>query len=145
MAEWTARDSARAQGVDGRLVTVIKEAFARWRGEEQPTVTEGVRTLARQKELVAKGASKTMASRHLDGYAIDVCMLTPDRKALVTSAKPYTEFARLVAQAGNEQGLSIRWGGSWRHISGRDCHDYPYIGARFFDGPHFEVPAGYEK
>ena len=145
MAEWTARDLTRAQGVDGRLVAVIREAVARWRGAEAPTVTEGVRTLARQKELVAKGASKTMASRHLDGMAIDVCMLTPDRKALVTSTRPYTEFARLVGQVGNEMGLSIRWGGSWRHISGRECHDYPYIGAKFFDGPHFEIPKGYEK
>lgn len=145
MAEWSARDSQRAQGVDGRLVAAIREAFARWRGDEHPTVTEGLRTVQRQRELVAKGASKTLASRHIDGFAIDVCMLTPDRKAMVTSTRAYTEFARLVGQVGNEKGLSIRWGGSWRHISGRDCHDYPFIGAKFFDGPHFEIPAGYEK
>lgn len=35
-------------------------------------VTEGVRELARQKVLVAAGASKTLLSRHITGHAVDL-------------------------------------------------------------------------
>ena len=35
-------------------------------------VLEGVRTLARQQELVRQGASRTMKSRHLTGHAVDL-------------------------------------------------------------------------
>ena len=34
-------------------------------------IVEGIRTLERQKELVATGKSKTMNSKHLKGHAID--------------------------------------------------------------------------
>ena len=36
------------------------------------TVIEGVRTMARQKQLVASGASRTYASYHLNGLAVDL-------------------------------------------------------------------------
>ena len=38
-------------------------------------VTEGLRTTARQKQLVAAGASQTMNSRHITGHALDVVAL----------------------------------------------------------------------
>lgn len=38
-------------------------------------VIDGVRTIARQKELVRIGASRTMRSRHLTGHAVDVVPL----------------------------------------------------------------------
>ena len=57
----TPRDIQRLSGVHPDLVRVITQA----RKSADFIVTEGVRTLARQKELVAAGASQTMASRHL--------------------------------------------------------------------------------
>lgn len=36
------------------------------------TVLEGLRSVERQKKLVASGASKTMNSRHLTGHAVDI-------------------------------------------------------------------------
>ncbi|MCS5737256.1 M15 family metallopeptidase domain-containing protein, partial [Herbiconiux daphne] len=36
------------------------------------TVLEGTRSLDRQKELVAQGASKTLKSKHLTGDAVDL-------------------------------------------------------------------------
>ena len=44
------------------------------------SVNEGVRTLDRQKDLVARGVSKTMRSKHLiqaDGYAHAVDLYPP--------------------------------------------------------------------
>ena len=38
-------------------------------------VQEGLRTRERQAELVARGASRTMHSRHLTGHAVDLVAL----------------------------------------------------------------------
>ena len=38
-------------------------------------VQEGLRTRERQAELVARGASRTMNSRHLTGHAVDLVAL----------------------------------------------------------------------
>jgi len=136
---WTARDEQRTRGVNESLVLVMREAFARWhRQGKRVAITEGLRTRERQAELVRKGASRTMNSKHIVGKAVDVVILKANGEADWTPAS-YTAFARVVAQVALEMGVPIRWGGSWRWISGPDCHDYPYVGARFFDGPHFEV------
>ena len=64
------RSLDRLDGVKQDLVNVVRRAI------EITTidfgVTEGLRTEERQKELVAKGASKTMKSKHLDGNAVDL-------------------------------------------------------------------------
>jgi peptidoglycan LD-endopeptidase CwlK len=39
-------------------------------------VIEGLRTLERQRQLVAAGASRTMNSRHLTGHAVDLMPMT---------------------------------------------------------------------
>jgi peptidoglycan L-alanyl-D-glutamate endopeptidase CwlK len=92
------------------------------------TVLEVLRTLARQKELVAKGASKTMKSRHLpsaDGKsrAIDIA---PMDGGQVSWAWPlYFKLAKIIKQAAADVGVSIEWGGDWRS---------------FKDGPHWQLP-----
>ena len=53
----------RLKGVDARLVSVLKEVVK----DYDITILEGMRTKDRQKELVAKGASKTMKSKHNNG------------------------------------------------------------------------------
>ena len=59
------RSLDRLVGVDKDLVDVVKRAI------EITTVDfgviEGVRTVERQKELVAAGASHTMKSKHIEG------------------------------------------------------------------------------
>lgn len=57
-------------GVHPDLVAVVKRAIQITRTDF--AVIEGVRTKERQKELVRKGASKTMNSRHLTGHAVDI-------------------------------------------------------------------------
>jgi uncharacterized protein YcbK (DUF882 family) len=64
------RSLDRLQGVRPELVDVVKRAIEITKVDF--AVTEGVRTVARQKELVAKGASQTMESKHIEGRAVDL-------------------------------------------------------------------------
>jgi len=86
-------------------------------------VLEGIRTKARQKALVASGASRTMNSRHLTGHAVDLGALVKGR---ISWAWPlYPKIADAMKQAAAELSVPIIWGGDW---------------PRFRDGPHFELP-----
>ena len=85
-------------------------------------VVEGIRTLARQKQLVAAGASKTMKSRHLTGHAVD---LAPYVAGKIRWDWPlFYRLAPAVKQAAADVGVPIEWGGDWK----------------FKDGPHFQLP-----
>lgn len=92
------------------------------------TVLEVTRTLARQKQLVAQGASKTMRSRHLPGAdgksrAVDIAPLDGGQ---VSWAWPlYHKLAPIIKQAAAELNVPIEWGGDWR---------------TFKDGPHWQLP-----
>jgi peptidoglycan L-alanyl-D-glutamate endopeptidase CwlK len=57
-------------GVHPDLIAVVKKAITIT--TQDFTVGEGMRTLERQKKLVASGASRTMNSRHLTGHAVDL-------------------------------------------------------------------------
>lgn len=108
------------------LEKVIKRAAAL--SDIDFTVLEVARTLARQKELVAKGASKTMKSRHLPGAdgksrAVDIAPLDGGQ---VSWAWPlYHKLAPIIKQAAKDVGVPIEWGGDWRS---------------FKDGPHWQLP-----
>lgn len=118
----TQRDRSRLVGVHKDLVRVI-EAAAR-RGQVRFIVTEGVRTVERQKELVASGASKTMNSRHLTGHAVDLAVVGSEGG--VRWDKPaYRKLAEQVRIAAAAEGVPIEWGGDFK---------------AFFDGPHFQLP-----
>lgn len=86
-------------------------------------VIEGMRTLARQKELFAAGATRTMNSRHLTGHAIDLAVKVAGQ---VRWDWPlYTKLAEVMKLASLELLIRIEWGGDWK---------------RFRDGPHFQLP-----
>lgn len=122
----TARDMQRLAGVHPDLVRVISRA----RASADFIVTEGLRTEARQRQLVAAGASQTMASRHLTGHAVDLAALV---NGTVRWDWPlYDRLAQAVKKAAADEGVPIVWGGDW---------------PKFRDGPHFELdrrqyPAG---
>ncbi|WP_454695586.1 M15 family metallopeptidase [Achromobacter aegrifaciens] len=125
--ELSQRSLTRLVGVHPDLVAVVKMTI-----QHSPvdfTVVEGVRTVAQQRENVAKGVSNTMASYHLpqaDGlsYAVD---LAP----LVGGAIPWNNwqaFANLavvVKACAADLGVPVEWGGDWKS---------------FKDGPHFQIP-----
>lgn len=86
-------------------------------------VLEGVRTLARQKALVAAGASRTLNSRHLTGHAVDLGALVNGR--IAWDWPLYAKIAAAMKQAAEEEAVPIVWGGDW---------------PKFRDGPHYELP-----
>ncbi len=69
-----ARSEEKLLGVRPELVKVIREAANRTKFR----VTEGLRTPERQKMLVAQRKSKTMASRHITGHAVDFIAIGED-------------------------------------------------------------------
>jgi len=115
------RSLSRLEGVHPDLVRVVKKAAAM--SALDFTVLEGLRTLDRQKQLVAQGASKTMNSRHLTGHAVD---LAPMLGGTVRWDWPlYHQLATTVKAAAAAENVPVTWGGDWR---------------TFKDGPHWELP-----
>lgn len=118
---WDARSAASLQGVHKDLVRVMERA----RDTAPPfLIIEGLRTQARQKQLVASGASQTLNSRHLTGHAVDIVPL--DAQGRISWDWPlYHKIAPFVKQAAKDLGVPITWGGDWKS---------------FKDGPHWELP-----
>jgi len=125
--ELSAKTLMKLEGAHPDLVKVIKRAAAL--SSIDFTVLEVLRSLARQKQLVASGASRTMNSRHLPGKdglsrAVDIAPL--DHGGKVSWAWPlYHRLAPIVKQAAKDEGVPIEWGGDWRG---------------FKDGPHWQLP-----
>jgi peptidoglycan LD-endopeptidase CwlK len=119
-ARLSQRSLTRLDGVHPRLVALVKEASALTPVDF--VVTEGVRTRQRQQALVRAGASRTMASRHLTGHAVDVAALVDGQ---VRWDWPlYPRIAAAFKAAAARQGTPIVWGGDWKTLR---------------DGPHFEL------
>ena len=74
------------RGVDSRLINVMNELIKLM----DVTIIEGLRTKERQEELVAKGASKTKFSKHIEGKALDLSPYPIDWES-----KPYIKFLLL--------------------------------------------------
>jgi len=115
------RSLQRLEGVHPDLVRVVKRAITLTPVDF--TVLEGVRTVARQKQLVAAGASKTMNSRHLTGHAVDLGAYVGG--SVRWDWPLYHKIAAAVKEAARLEGVPIEWGGDWR---------------TFKDGPHWQLP-----
>ena len=74
-------------------------------------MTEGLRTLSRQKQLVEKGASQTLKSKHLGGRAVDLAAYVGPRISWELAV--YDDVAEAIRQAANELDVTIRWGAAW--------------------------------
>lgn len=82
-------------------------------------VTEGIRTLARQEELLKARATTTMNSRHLSGHAVDVAAIVNNKADWHPQLYEYISHAML-AEAAKLQ-IPIVYGGNW--VSFKDfCH-----------------------
>jgi peptidoglycan L-alanyl-D-glutamate endopeptidase CwlK len=115
------RSLSRLEGVHPDLVRVVKKAAVL--SNLDFTVLEGLRTVERQKQLVAQGASKTMNSRHITGHAVD---LAPMIGGKIRWDWPlYHKLAKIVKAAAADEKVPLVWGGDWR---------------AFKDGPHWELP-----
>ena len=115
------RSLQRLGGVNNDLVAIVKRAITI--SDIDFTVLEGVRTLDRQKKLLASGASTTLNSRHLTGHAVDLGAWVD---GTVSWHWPhYHKIADAMKQAAEELGIELEWGGDWKS---------------FPDGPHFQLP-----
>lgn len=118
------RSRMRLKGVHIDLIHIVERAITNT--EVDFTVLEGVRTIERQKILVASGASQTMHSRHLTGHAVDLGALI---YGTVRWDWPlYYKIADAMKQAARELDILLEWGGDWE---------------TFKDGPHFQLPRSY--
>lgn len=112
---------ARLKGVHPDLVRVVKRAIELTK--QDFTVLEGLRTKERQKQLVAKGASKTMNSYHITGHAVDIAPIVNGQVSW--DWKYYYPVRDAMKAAAKELGVKVEWGGDWKS---------------FKDGPHWQVP-----
>ena len=115
---WDSTSLARLQGVHPDLVRLMKAAL-----DAAPfpfRVIDGLRTVARQKELVRIGASKTMRSRHLTGHAVDIVPLVDlDRNGKIETEEMFSwqlirQLAPVVKAVAADLGIAIEWGGDWK-------------------------------
>tara|TARA_R110000868_G_scaffold9976_1_gene49079 strand:- start:38 stop:442 length:405 start_codon:yes stop_codon:yes gene_type:complete len=115
---------AKLRGVHPDLVRVVLRCAEDWKDAGTGfIVTCGMRTLEEQKVLVAKGASKTLRSRHLTGHAVDLAA-TIDGK--VRWDWPlYDRLAKVMKAAAKAEKVAVEWGGDWK---------------TFKDGPHYQLP-----
>ena len=107
-------------------------------------------TARKEEALVAKGASQTMKSKHLEGNAVDLMAYLDGRGTWELNV--YDEVADAMKQAARELEVTIRWGAAW-HIA--DIRNWDgtmedamndYVDTRrsqgrrpFIDAPHFEI------
>lgn len=141
------RSLEKLEGVDERLKTVVRSAISQ--SKQDFSVICGLRTLDEQRKLVAKGASQTMKSKHIDGLAVDLAAYAD---GIRWELNLYDEIADAMKAAAIDCGVAIRWGAAW-HIDDIRTWDgtmeeamNAYIDLRrsqgkrpFIDGPHFEL------
>ena len=118
MFKLSQRSVENLKGVHDDLVAVVSRALEL--SEVDFSVIEGLRTVARQKELYSAGASQTMNSRHLTGHAVDLAAYV---NGIRWDWPLYEKIAEAMKSAAEEIGVAIVWGGDWK----------------FKDGPHFEL------
>lgn len=115
------RSKQRLRGVHSDLVSIVERAIQITSVDF--TVLEGLRTKASQRKLIAKGASKTMRSRHLTGHAVDLGAFV--NGTVSWDWNYYYDIADAMFDASKELHIPLEWGGNWK---------------RFKDGPHFQLP-----
>ena len=141
------RSLEKLEGVDERLVAVVKYAITVTK--QDFSVICGLRTIEEQRELVAKGASQTMKSKHIDGLAVDLmAYCSGDRWEL----NLYDEIADAMAEGARVVGVPVLWGAAWtvpdiaNWSSDMESAMNAYIDTRrsqdrrpFIDAPHFQL------
>lgn len=113
------RSRERLKGVHPLLVKVIEHAQP---GAVKYIVTEGVRTIERQRQLKAAGASQTLNSKHLTGRAVDLAVWVGNE--IRWDWPLYAKLADEIKLSAHVLSVAIVWGGDWKS---------------FPDGPHFEL------
>jgi len=146
------RSLDRLEGVHNDMVRVVKKAIDLTKIDFG--VICGMRTIEEQEALVAKGASQTMKSKHLDGLAVDLMAYIGGRASWELNV--YDDIADAMKDAAKHEDVALRWGAAWHINDLRTCNMTmeatmnDYIDTRrregrrpFIDGPHFELSGQY--
>ncbi|EJL21883.1 hypothetical protein [Novosphingobium sp. AP12] len=146
------RSLAQLVGVHPLLVSVAHRAIAI--SKQDFTVQEGLRSIETQRLYVKRGASKTLASKHLkqaDGYghAMD---LVPWLNGQPRWEWPLIwEIAQAVDVAATELGVKLIWGAVWDRRMDQygggaaalkaevEAYKLRHPGPDFLDGPHYQL------
>ena len=141
------RSLDKLEGVDERMQRVVKTAIGLTKTDFG--VIQGLRTEEQQKELVAKGASQTMKSKHLEGKAVDLMAYVGSRASWELNL--YDDIADAMKKACINQGKRVTWGAAWQmelnkwNGTSEELMN-AYIDLRrsegrrpFIDGPHFQL------
>jgi hypothetical protein len=133
-------------GVDPKLVLVVKRAIQLTQVDFR--VNEGVRTIARQKQLLKEGKTQTLKSKHIEGKAFDLVALKNNKVSW--DMDDYVQIAEAVRIAAIELNVQVRWGCCWigtlnSYPSAKEAmdayikHNKKLKKSVFLDGPHFEL------
>ncbi len=152
------RSRSELTGVHPDLVECVEKAIATT--TQDFSVHDGIRSPAEQQQMVARGASKTLNSKHLtqpDGYGHAVDLVPYVNGKLRWEWPLIYPIAAAMACGAHSLGLRIRWGGDWLWLvdEGEELPPTPaelearvnaYVSDRrarglsaFIDGPHFEI------
>ena len=135
-------------GIDPKLAQVVKLAIDYTKVDFG--VTEGLRTIEKQREYFEAGKSQTMSSKHIDGKAVDLVAYVGG--TVCWELNVYDDLADAMKAAAIELAVPMRWGAAWNIPDIRawrgtmeEAMNY-YIDERrkqnkrpFIDGPHFEL------
>ena len=124
--ELNQRSKNNLSGVHPVMVAIINKAVElfndKYNQDSYFVITEGVRTLERQKQLLADKKSQTLDSYHLTCHAVDVALFLNGK--ITWDIKDYKKFADIMKQATKDLGYEIVWGGDWK---------------KFKDAVHFQI------
>ena len=122
---WEGRNRRRIASLEPELRPLARQLVeAALEADILLVITEGRRTIERQRQLYAQGRTKpgpivtwTLKSKHIDGEAFDVGVLVDGVLTWPDDDELWERIGRLGEAAG------LRWGGRWKRP----------------DRPHFEV------
>ena len=105
MPRFGKRSKERLKGVKPELINILNELIKIM----DVTIIEGLRTEARQDELVAQGASKTKFSKHFQGRAVDLAPYPIDWE----DRERFHYMGGMIRGIAKQMKVDVRWGGDW--------------------------------
>jgi peptidoglycan L-alanyl-D-glutamate endopeptidase CwlK len=121
MYSFSQKSIAKLQAVHPDLIKVMQEAISN--APYDFSITEGVRSLERQKELFAARKSTTMRSRHLTGHAVDIAVFVDGK--VTWDLKYYKEVTDHIKVVAKLNDVPLEFGIDWKS---------------FVDAPHVQLP-----
>ena len=147
--ELNSKELNKLRLIDARLALVVVTCAAL--GPNKLTVLEGIRSLKRQKELFAEKKTWTMTSNHLTGNAVDIAPLP-----ISWEWGDFYPIADQMDAAADLWEIPLTWGSAWDQTT--EQWDDSLTAQKHYkqirraqgrkatlDGPHWEIPASYQK